>query len=215
MPTRLSLKPGVTLYFARHGETEANRQRLFSGRKPTPLTERGREQAKAIGLALKKELGMAPKLAFVSSPLERARITMEIVRETLGLAPEGYAIDARIEEINLGEWDQLTDAQARARDPQLFAARAADKWNVHVPGGENYAEVAARAADWVRSLAADTFAVSHGAFTRILRGLFLGLDAQHMSALDEPQGVAFRIRASEVVQLPGVGDALSNPKPVG
>jgi probable phosphoglycerate mutase len=215
MPTRLSLKPGVTLYFARHGETEANRQRLFSGRKPTPLTERGREQAKAIGLALKKELGMAPKLAFVSSPLERARITMEIVRETLGLAPEGYAIDARIEEINLGEWDQLTDAQARARDPQLFAARAADKWNVHVPGGENYAEVAARAEDWVRSLAADTFAVSHGAFTRILRGLFLGLDAQHMSALDEPQGVAFRIRASEVVQLPGVGDALSNPKPVG
>jgi probable phosphoglycerate mutase len=86
---------------------------------------------------------------------------------------------------------------------------------VHVPGGENYAEVAARAQDWVHSLAADTFAVSHGAFTRILRGLFLGLDAQEMSALDEPQGVAFRIRGSEVVQLPGVGPALSNPKPVG
>jgi len=215
MPTRLSLKPGVTLYFARHGETEANRQRLFSGRKPTPLTERGREQAKAIGLALKNELGMAPKLAFVSSPLQRARTTMEIVRETLGLPAEGYVLDARIEEINLGEWDQLTDAAARARDPGLFDARAKDKWHVRVPGGENYAEVAARAEDWVRSLAADTFAVSHGAFTRILRGLFLGFDARAMSALDEPQGVVFRIRASEVVQLPGVGDALSNPKPVG
>lgn len=211
----LQLKGGITLYLARHGETEANREKRFSGRKNTPLTERGREQAKAIGLALKNELGMAPRLDFVSSPLQRARTTMEIVRETLGMPPEGYAIDARIEEINLGEWDQMTDAQARAQDPELFDARAKDKWHVHVPGGENYAEVAARAEDWVRSLAADTFAVSHGAFTRILRGLFLGLDAKEMSALDEPQGVAFRIRGSEVVQLPGVGDALSNPKPVG
>ena len=215
MPERLRLKPGVTLYLARHGETEANRERRFSGRKNTPLTARGREQAKAIGLALEHELGKAPELAFVSSPLERARITMEIARETLGLPRQGYVTDARIEEIDLGQWDQLTDAEARARDPALFAARAADKWHVHVPGGENYAEVAGRARDWIASLARDTFAVSHGAFTRILRGLFLGLSVAEMSAMDEPQGVVFRIQASEVVQLPGVGDALSNPKPIG
>ncbi len=142
MRERLSLKPGVTLYLARHGETEANCEKLFSGRKNTPLTERGREQARAIGLALEREVGMAPGLAFVSSPLERARVTMEIARETLGLPREGYTTDARIEEINLGEWDQLTDDEARARNPALFDARTADKWNVHVPGGENYAEVA-------------------------------------------------------------------------
>jgi broad specificity phosphatase PhoE len=75
--------------------------------------------------------------------------------------------------------------------------------------------VAKRAEDWIASLAGDTFAVSHGAYTRILRGLFLGLNANEMSALDEPQGVVFRIRGSDVVQLPGVGDALSNPKPIG
>lgn len=211
----LRLSKGITLYFARHGETEANVRRLFSGRKNTPLTARGREQAKAIGLALEHELGNAPRLAFVSSPLTRARITMEIARETLGLPRDGYTIDARIEEIDLGEWDQLTTDEARARDPALYDARAADKWHVHVPGGENYAEVASRAEDWVGSLAGDTFAVSHGAFTRILRGLFMGLGATEMSALDEPQGVVFRIRGSEMVQLPAIGDALSNPKPIG
>jgi len=211
----LRLRDGITLYFARHGETEANREKRFSGRKNTPLTPRGREQAREIGLALEHELGKARELAFVSSPLERARITMEIARATLGLPREGYTTDARIEEIDLGEWDQLTDAQARARDPALFDARAGDKWHVHVPGGENYAEVAARAEDWIDSLDRDTFAVSHGAFTRILRGLFLGLSAREMSALDEPQGVVFRVRGSDVVQLPGAGDALSNPKPIG
>ena len=54
---------------------------------------------------------------------------------------------------------------------------------------------------FVQSLERDTFAVSHGAATRILRGLFQGLDWQKMSALDEPQGVVFRVRGSEVVRL--------------
>ena len=81
MPEKLSLTPGVMLYFARHGETEANCRHLFSGRKNTPLTARGREQAKAIGLALRNELGPAPAIGYVASPLERARITMEIARE--------------------------------------------------------------------------------------------------------------------------------------
>ena len=215
MRERLSLKPGVTLYFARHGETEANREKRFSGRKNTPLTARGREQAKAIGLALARETGNAPNLGFVSSQLERARLTMEIARETMGLPREGYTIDARIEEIDLGKWDQLTSAEARARDPVVFDARAADKWHVHAPGGENYAEVAKRAENWVASLVRGTFAVSHGAFTRILRGLFLGLSAAEMSALDEPQGVVFRVQGNNVAQLPAVGDALSNPKPIG
>jgi len=197
----LRLKDGLTLYFARHGETEANRQKRFSGWKDTPLTDKGRAQARAVGEILKREVGLCPPLTFVSSPLQRARTTMEIVRTVLELPTDGYVTDARIAEIDLGAWDQLTDAEARARDPVLFDARAADKWHVHVPDGENYAEVAARATDWAASLDADTFAVSHGALTRILRGLFLDLDWQAMSALDEPQGVVFRVRGAEVTRL--------------
>ena len=198
---RLELKAGITLYFSRHGETEANREKRYSGRRDTPLTEKGRGQARAVGEILKSEVGMRPQLAFVSSPLRRARTTMEIIRETLGLPPGGYTTDKRIEEIDLGLWDQRTDAEARALDPALFDARGADKWHVHVPGGENYAEVAARAADWAQSLAADTFAVSHGALTRILRGLLLGLNWQAMSSLDEPQVVVFRVRGNSVTRL--------------
>ena len=198
---RLELKDGITLYFSRHGETQANREMRFSGRRDTPLTDKGRGQARAVGEILKRDVGLRPAMAFVSSPLQRARTTMEIIRETLELPPAGYTTDARIEEINLGRWDQLTDAEARALDPALFDARGADKWHVHVPGGENYEEVAARATDWAQSLSTDTFAVSHGALTRILRGLFLGLTWQGMSDLDEPQGVVFRVRGNSVTRL--------------
>jgi broad specificity phosphatase PhoE len=197
----LQLKDGITLYFSRHGETEANRESRFSGKRDTPLTEKGRTQAQAIGEILKREIGARPPLAFVSSPLQRARTTMEIVRETLGLPREGYTTDPRIEEIDLGRWDQLTDNEARALDPPLFDARHADKWHVNVPGGENYAQVAARATNWAQSLMADTFAVSHGALTRVLRGLILDLDWQGMSRMDEPQGVVFRVWGRTVERL--------------
>jgi probable phosphoglycerate mutase len=198
---RLRLKEGLTLYLARHGETEANRQKRFSGRKDTPLTDKGRDQARNVGMILKRELGLHPALDFVASPLQRARTTMEIVRAVLDLPPQGYATDARLEEIDLGAWDQLTDAEARALNPPRFDARADDKWHVRVPDGENYADVAARARDWATSLSHDTFAVSHGALIRILRGLFLDLDWRGMSGLDEPQGVVFRIRDGQVAML--------------
>ena len=197
----LQLRDGITLYFSRHGETRANREHRFSGKRDTPLTDKGRAQAHAIGEILEREVGMRPPLAFVSSPLQRARSTMEIVRKTLGLSLEGYAIDPRIEEIDLGDWDQLTDDEARGLDPALFDARHADKWHVNVPGGENYAQVAARATDWAQSLTTDTFAVSHGALTRVLRGLILDMDWQGMSCMDEPQGVVFRVRGRSVERL--------------
>jgi len=141
---RLELPPGLTLYFARHGQTQANVAKLFSGEKNTPLTATGREQAREVGMVLRRELGARPAIAFVASPLQRACTTMEIVREALDLPREGYAIDARLQEIDLGRWDQLTQDQARALDPAYFDKRAADKWDVPALGGENYAQVAAR-----------------------------------------------------------------------
>jgi broad specificity phosphatase PhoE len=197
----LELPDGVTLYFARHGQTQANLEKRFSGDKDTPLTALGLEQAAQVGQLLKRELGVAAGYRFVSSPLARAVATMRIARQAMGLPPEGFITDNRLKEIDLGVWDQLTDEEARAQSPILFQQRGNDKWHVRVPGGENYAEVAARISDWVRELKTDTIAISHGATTRILRGLLAGLDWRAMSALDEPQGVVFRAKGAEVVKL--------------
>lgn len=197
----LKLPDGLTLYFARHGQTQANVERRFSGYKDTPLTALGLEQAAQVGAILKREIGEAPGYHFVSSPLTRAMTTMKIARAAMDVAPDGFDTDNRLKEINLGVWDQLTDDEARALSPTLFEQRGNDKWHVRVPGGENYAEVAARVSDWVRELKTDTVAVSHGATTRILRGLLADLDWRAMSSLDEPQGVVFRVRGDAVERL--------------
>jgi len=195
----LSVPPGITLYFCRHGQTEANAEKRFQGRtRDTALTPLGIEQAHAVAATLKRVAPDYAHLALVASPLPRARRTMEIVLGELDLPPEGYSTDERLMEIDLGAWDGLTDTEARARFPKEFVERGNDKWNVRVPGGENYADVAERAISWIQDLRADTFAVSHGAFTRILRGLFADSTWRQMSALDEPQGVVFRVRGNTV-----------------
>jgi len=152
----LSLPSGVTLYFARHGQTQANVEKRFSGNKDTPLTALGLQQAATVGHILKRELGAAPGYHFVASPLARAVATMEIARQAMDLPAEGFATDNRLKEIDLGVWDQLTDEEARAQSPLLFEQRGNDKWHVRVPEGENYAEVAARITDWLQELKIDT-----------------------------------------------------------
>ena len=135
-------------------------------------------------------------------------------RAGAGPAAEGYTTDrAHRRKSILGDWDQLTDARRAPSIPPSSTPAQPTNGMCALPGGENYADVAARAtATGSRASTADTFAVSHGAFTRILRGLFLGLDCARMSALDEPQGVVFRVRATQVMRLPTREPAV-NPEP--
>lgn len=200
MPLRVP--NGFTLYFCRHAETEANVQGRFQGRTcDTPLTLEGRQGAAEMADILRREADLT-RLRFVSSPLPRAVTTMNIVRQALKLPANGFQVDQRLMEIDLGSWDGLTHQEARALDPAAYDKRESDKWHVRVPGGgENYADVATRAESFVGDLRQDTFAVAHGAFIRILRGLFAGMTWREMSNLDEPNAVIFRARGSEVIRL--------------
>lgn len=190
-----------TLYIARHGQTKANVAGRYPGRNETPLTELGRRQARDIGLILKRELGPRPQLGFVSSPLRRAQETMRLIRRELELPPDGFALDARLLDIDHGAWTGFTDDEMRVRDAETHRRRSSDKWNVRMPGGECYADLAARVRGFLGDVAGDMVTVSHGAVTQMLRGLCGGMDEALIPGLDEPQGCVFRARDSVVERL--------------
>src|SRR4051794_28793035 len=104
--------PGTVVYYIRHGETAWNAEGRFQGPQDIPLNDLGRTQAVTAGGILGGLIARAghavSALPFVSSPLGRARLTMELVRETLKLAPDDYAIDDRLREIGYGQWEGLT-----------------------------------------------------------------------------------------------------------
>ena len=75
----------MRLYFARHGESEANTTGVFSNRPPGhALTAAGREQAQGLADRLRAE-GIAQ---IYSSPLLRAQQTAEILAATVGAPVE-------------------------------------------------------------------------------------------------------------------------------
>jgi probable phosphoglycerate mutase len=177
--------PRPVLYYIRHGETDWNALGKLQGAQDVPINTRGRAQAVQAGDILSELLLRDRRdkhsTPFVASPLGRARKTMELVRETLGLPPEAYAVDDRLREIGYGDWEGSTLAQAEMRDAALFARRLADKWTVAAPGGESYAEVQARVSAWYSELATDTVAVAHGGTARALM-VALGFETQQGAA---------------------------------
>jgi broad specificity phosphatase PhoE len=174
------------IYYIRHGETAWNAAGRFQGAQDIPLNDRGLTQAAHAGGILDnlfaRDGRAASSLAFVASPLGRARHTMELVRGALQLPPDDYALDDRLREIGYGYWEGSTLQQMQASDPEVFATREIDKWGVPPPGGESYAAVTVRMRDWYQSLQGDTVAVAHGGTARALM-VVLGIETPS-SAID-------------------------------
>ncbi len=87
-----------TIYFVRHGETQANVDGLIAGGEfESQLTENGKNQAKKAGQKLKdKNIEI-----IVSSPMERTRDTAKIIAKEIGYDPAKILIDeAFIEVLN-------------------------------------------------------------------------------------------------------------------
>jgi broad specificity phosphatase PhoE len=187
-----------TIYYVRHGETAWNAAGRFQGAQDIPLNDLGLAQATRAGGILRdlfaRDGRAALSLAFVASPLGRARHTMELVRGALELPPDQYALDDRLREIGYGHWEGSTLAQQQASHPDLFATREIDKWGVPPPGGESYAAVTMRMQDWYQSVQGDTVAVAHGGTARALM-VALGIETPS-SAIDLTieQGVVYVFR---------------------
>jgi broad specificity phosphatase PhoE len=134
----------TTILFARHGETDWNRERRFQGHADPPLNDRGREQAAELAGLLAGD-GIR---AVYSSPLRRALETAEIVADRLELPV--VSVEA-LREINVGEWQALTREEVQARYPEAFA-----RWLDFETGwtlGESYEELGARVLAAVRLIA--------------------------------------------------------------
>ncbi len=168
------------LYFVRHGESEANVAQVFAGRFDTPLTPKGRAQAKVAGEQA-KSLDIDH---IVSSPLSRAHDTAVIIAEQIGILADSIGIDSALLERGYGPLQGMP--YGTQSDSDL------DK----IVGVEPIDAVLARAKlayQHLLTIADDTvLVVSHGAFWRALRTVIH--PESPLEEGDEP-------RNAEIVQL--------------
>jgi probable phosphoglycerate mutase len=128
------------LILVRHGESTGNADGLLLGRIDSPLTERGRAQARSLADAV------AGATRLISSPLIRARDTAEALGT--GLPVE---VDERWIEVDYGEYDGQelgtipADVWAKWRSDPTYAP----------PGGESLAAAGARTRSALEELFGD------------------------------------------------------------
>lgn len=199
------LPPGVTLVHVRHGQTDWNAEGRLQGQMDIPVNDIGRGQAARHGRVLAERFaaaGIDPlSFDYVSSPLGRSAETMQIVRRGLGL-DRAARTDDRLKEVHFGEWSGSTYNELKAGGHKgLVARRKADKWSFRPPGGETYAELAARVGAWLETVTRDTVAVTHGGVFRVLHGHLCGTPWHEVPGLPAPQDTfaIFRDGTVEIV----------------
>ena len=107
----------MLLYVARHGETDFNAEKRYTGSTDIPLNSKGLMQAKELA----DKLSAIKFDIIVSSPLLRAKQTAEIIQNSIN-AP--IAIIDEFSEINVGVYEGLTREEAQEKYPDVWAKLA-------------------------------------------------------------------------------------------
>ena len=169
----------TTILFARHGESDWNHERRWQGHADRPLTERGREQARALAERL-EDIRLD---AVYSSDLERTRATAQIVAAPRGL--EVRQVPA-LREVDVGSWSGLTRDEAQLRYPEDF-----ERWRQGGAGwrdGETYEEMSERVLQAIAQIVDEqpegrVLVVSHGGPIRAVHAAALGIDVHEYRRL--------------------------------
>jgi len=181
---------GLTLYLVRHGECAHNLHRRIGAQDDTPLTEHGREQARANGRLLRAMALDFTKLDFLASPLHRTCVTMELLRAEAALDPLDYRADRRLMEIDFGDDTGKTIREIAERKIGGFGEA---NWDYVRPHGESVGMAYERIGRFLDTLARDAVLVTHAGVIRLIRGHVLALSRQDTLDHHPPNGGILRL----------------------
>jgi len=155
----------LTIWVVRHGQTDANADRLLLGRTDIDLNDVGRAQAQRLANVL------PAGARIISSPLLRCRSTAIAIAKQGGGAPEtavgrleagAYEVDHRLVELDFGEYDMHDVGSV---PPEVWQQWASD---VHFapPEGESVAGLFSRVSEVldemrVKAIESDVVLVTH------------------------------------------------------
>lgn len=167
----------ISLYLARHGQTEENIARIFQGHLPGQLTAEGIAQAEALRDSLKE----IPLDAVISSDLKRCMDTTRIVIGDRHLLWETTDL---LREIDWGSWTGLYIKEVDLN---------------HIPADVETEEMLyRRAGRFLDYIKADydgktLLAVGHGLINRAVQAQIQGVALQHLCSVPKMNNAELRL----------------------
>lgn len=166
----------ITLYLARHGQTEENIARIFQGHMPGTLTAEGIAQAEALHDTLQD----TPFDAVISSDLKRCVDTVCIVVGDRNLPWEKTIL---LREIDWGSW---TGSAIKEVDLQHFPADVETEAMLY--------ERAGRFVDYLKKHydGKQVLAVGHGLINRAVQAQIQGVTLEHLRSVPKMNNAELR-----------------------
>ena len=172
----------TTIYLIRHAEAEGNRYRIWQGASEGKITEHGRRQMEALAIRFRQ----VPVDALYSSNRYRAQ---ETALALLDGHPElKLKTDPRLQEINVGSWEQKPFANTTYYFPEQMEYFNHDPAKFEVEGAERFDDVRRRMEaalfEIVKEHPNQTVAVaSHGMAIRTILAWYLKIPSEKISEL--------------------------------
>lgn len=145
------------IYLVRHGESESNISRRFSGVTDVELTETGALQAVKAG---KKLRGKTIDNIF-SSPLKRAKNTAEIIADEIGFNKKDIIIENRLTEVNFGIFENLTWEEILEQYAEETERWIEFKHKYKFPKGEGYDDIIDRVSGFMNKVPDNSLILTH------------------------------------------------------
>lgn len=145
------------IYLVRHGESEANISRRFSGITDVELTEKGLLQAVKAGKKLKDKT--IHKI--FSSPLKRAIYTAEIIADEIGFDRKDIIIENSITEVDFGIFENLTWEEIVEMYADEVESWTEFKHKYKFPKGEGYDDIIKRVAGFMDKVPDNSLISTH------------------------------------------------------
>ena len=135
------------LILIRHGQSEYNLIRKYTGQTDVELTDKGRLQAEITGRFILENYSID---AVISSDLKRAIDTARPIAEPLGLQ---IKTDARLREIYAGDRQGMYFAEVEEKFREEYAYYKSNRSTSRTPNGEGMCDVLVRVEKAVREIA--------------------------------------------------------------
>lgn len=198
----------VTFLILRHGYSEGNKEKRFSGQLDVPLDAVGLSQAQSIKDYIVKSYAVD---GIYSSDLRRAVETARPLAEALGLP---LMLEKDLREVDVGAWQGRGIQEVKAQYPAEFEAYRTSPGTFRFPEGEGYTDVMRRASSVLARLAAKNegktlVIATHGGVVRNLRAVWGGVSPARVGEIPHVPNASLTVAVydGERVTLPLVGYA--------
>lgn len=166
------------VYFVRHGQTVWNVENKICGAYDSPLTEKGREQARVTALKIQTEIneGRMHIDSILASPLSRAYDTAQEISNIIHIPAK---VEERLREQNFGKWE------GTPRDGKDFAL-AKENFMDSYGNGESMMRMAQRIYNVLDDLKKDHkhtyLLVAHNGIARIVQSYFFDMTNEEFAS---------------------------------